>query len=155
MKKCIYLLLVLVLSACQTDFELWKDLNSDWLEKNKTEIPTDSLIVSNTGLQYVVYHNGYGAIPKTDSYVKVTYTGQLIDGTVVDTGTEVWLYVGDLVTGWQEALCTMRQGSHWRLYIPSDLAYGEDGSEVSSGNYLVPPYSTLIFDLEINDVINQ
>jgi len=156
MKKWIYLVLVLVLAGCEADFQTWKDLNTDWLAQNQVQYATtDSLTVMPSELQYKAFHTGYGAIPKpTDSYVQVTYTGSLVDGTVFDTGDQTWLAVEDLIVGWQEALCMMPQGSHWKIYVPYTVAYGVDGSKLANGNFHIPPYSTLIFDVELNDVIN-
>lgn len=67
----------------------------------------------------------------------------------------MWFYVGGLVQGWQEALCMMNDGERWRIYIPYDLGYGSAGSTGADGNFLIPPYSTLIFDLELVEVINN
>jgi len=156
MKKWIYLVLVLVLASCEADFQTWKDLNTNWMVQNKVQHETaNDLKILPSGLQYESFHDGYGAIPKpTNSYVQVTYTAKLIDGTVCDSGSEKWLKVSDLISGWQEALCMMRQGSHWKIYVPYTMAYGVDGSKKTGGNFHIPPYSTMIFDIELNDVLN-
>ena len=90
MKKWIYLVLVLVLAGCEADFQTWKDFNTNWLVQNKANYAnTDSLKVMPSGLQYKVFFDGYGAIPKpTNSIVQVTYTAKLIDGTVCDSGSQ-------------------------------------------------------------------
>ena len=156
MKKWIYLVLVLVLASCEADFQTWKDLNTNWLVQNKAHYTaTDSLKVMPSGLQYKVFRNGYGAIPKpTNSEVWVTYTAKLIDGTVCDSGSVKRLAVSDLIPGWQEALCMMHEESHWEIYVPYTMAYGVDGSKATGGNFHVPPYSIMIFDIELHDVIN-
>ncbi|HKL96970.1 MAG TPA: FKBP-type peptidyl-prolyl cis-trans isomerase [Paludibacteraceae bacterium] len=155
MKKWMYLVLLVIVWGCEKDFDTWNVLNTNFLTENKTHYEvSDSLRVMYSGLQYKTFHNGYGAIAKPNSYVKVTYVGRLVDGTVFDSGNQVWLPVEDLIIGWQEALCMMPQGSHWQIYVPYTIAYGVEGSKRTSGNFHIPPYSTLIFDLEVNDVIN-
>ena len=90
------------------------------------------------GLQYLVITNGSGPVPTASDMVSVTYTGTLIDGKVFDSGTHEFP-VGGVIRGWTEALQKMPVGSKWKLFIPSDLAYGE------RGNRGIPPDSTLIF----------
>lgn len=156
-KKWIYLVLVLVLASCEADFQTWKDLNTNWLVQNKANYAnTDSLKVMPSGLQYKVFHDGYGAIPKpTNSRVQVTYTAKLVDGTVCDSGSLKVLEVSDLIPGWKEALCMMHQGSHWKIYVPYTMAYGVDGSKKTGGNFHVPPYSTMIFEIDLHKVENN
>ena len=156
MKKWIYLVLALVLASCEADFKTWKDLNTNWLVQNKANYAnTDSLKVMPSGLQYKVFFDGYGRTPKpTNSEVLVTYTARLIDGTVCDSGSQKLLRVSDLIPGWQEALCMMKGESHWQIYVPYTMAYGVDGSKATGGNFHIPPYSTLVFDIELHDVVN-
>ena len=79
----------------------------------------------------------------------------LVDGTVFEVQDSAWLQVSDLITGWQEALCMMTDGEKWRLYVPYDLGYGTDGLKLANGNFAIPPYSTLVFDLELLMVVNN
>lgn len=154
MKRFFFIILVAVaLCSCDKDFTTWKNLNSTWLEENKQNNDT-TLQTTGSGLQYEVFHTGYGAVPKYGSTVKVTYKGWMIDGSVVDSGQSVWLSVGNTISGWQEALGKMKQGSHWKIYVPYTLAYGTEGTQTTIGTYKVPPYTTLIFDLELVDVVN-
>jgi FKBP-type peptidyl-prolyl cis-trans isomerase FklB len=101
------------------------------------------------GLQYKVITGGNGAIPAPDSIVKVNYRGTFLDGTEFDSsakaGHPIQLQVSHVIHGWTEALTQMKVGSKWQLFIPSDLAYGEQG------NRAIPPNSTLIFDVELID----
>jgi FKBP-type peptidyl-prolyl cis-trans isomerase FklB len=99
------------------------------------------------GLQYLVITNGSGPMPGAGDTVTVNYRGTLIDGTEFDSsykrGQPAQFPVGGVIRGWTEALEKMPVGSKWKLFIPSDLAYGE------RGNRGIPPNSTLIFDVEL------
>ena len=101
-----------------------------------------------SGLQYEVLTMGNGAKPKATDRVKCHYHGTLIDGTVFDSSVErgepAVFPVNGVIQGWVEALQLMPIGSKWRLFIPSDLAYGARGAGES-----IAPYSTLIFDVEL------
>ena len=106
-----------------------------------------------SGLQYKVIKAGQGEVPKATDEVEVIYEGRLIDGTVFDAtskhgGAKTDKFrAGNLIKGWTEALTTMPVGSKWQLYIPYELAYGER----LAGQ--IPPYSTLIFDLELVSIV--
>lgn len=156
MKKWIYLVLVLVLASCEADFQTWKDLNTNWLVQNKAQHTTaNDLKILPSGVQYQIFHNGPGRIPKpTNSEVLVTYTAKLIDGTVCDSGSFKTFYVSDLIPGWQEVLCLMSAPSYAKIYIPYTMAYGVDGSKKTGGNFHVPPYSTMIFEIDLHEVEN-
>ena len=105
-----------------------------------------------SGLQYEVLKNGTGAKPTANDKVKCHYHGTLINGTVFDSsvqrGEPAVFGVSQVIPGWVEALQLMPVGSKWRLFIPSNLAYGENGA----GN-LIEPNSTLIFDVELLDIV--
>lgn len=104
-----------------------------------------------SGLQYEIITVGTGAIPTAEDQVTTHYTGKLIDGTVFDSSVErgqpATFPVGGVIKGWTEALQLMPVGSKWKLFIPSDLAYGERGAGAQIG-----PYSTLIFDIELLEI---
>ncbi len=105
-----------------------------------------------SGLQYKVITEGHGEVPKATDEVEVIYEGRLIDGTVFDAtakhGSKTDKFkAGNLIKGWTEALTTMPVGSKWELYIPYTLAYGER----QAGQ--IPPYSPLIFTLELVDIV--
>ncbi len=104
--------------------------------------------VTSSGLQYIVLQKGTGAVPKSTDKVSVHYEGRLIDGTVFDAsakhGNQPAVFpVNGVIRGWTEALTLMPVGSKWRLFIPYELAYGERGAGQ------IPPYATLIFDVEL------
>ncbi|WP_167605239.1 FKBP-type peptidyl-prolyl cis-trans isomerase [Maribellus sediminis] len=105
-----------------------------------------------SGLQYEVLKEGDGDIPTANNQVKCHYHGTLIDGTVFDSsvqrGEPAVFPVNGVIQGWVEALQLMSEGSKWRLYIPSDLAYGSRGAGGAIG-----PNTTLIFDVELLEIL--
>lgn len=110
------------------------------------------IVTTSTGLQYEVITEGKGPKPAATDRVKVHYTGRLIDGTVFDSSVErgepATFGVTQVIPGWVEALQLMTEGSKWRLHIPSELAYGPQGA-----GGVIGPNSTLIFDVELLEVI--
>lgn len=108
--------------------------------------------VTETGLQFEVVAEGEGEIPLAASTVRVHYHGTLLDGSVFDSsydrGEPAQFPVNGVIKGWTEALQMMKVGSKWRLYVPADLAYGEQGAGGAIG-----PHTTLIFDVELLDII--
>ena len=123
--------------------------------KNKTD--GDAFLAANKnqpgvnvlpdGLQYLVLTNGTGAMPSASDTVTVNYRGTLLDGTEFDSsykrGQPASFPVGGVIHGWTEALQKMNTGSKWKLFIPANLAYGEQGRPG------IPPNSTLIFEVEL------
>jgi len=129
------------------------DLNlkagQEFLESNKKR---EGVVTLPSGLQYEIIKEGNGPKPTATDQVKCHYHGTLIDGTVFDSsvqrGTPATFGVNQVIKGWVEALQLMPVGSKWRLFIPSDLAYGERGAGKS-----IEPNSTLIFDVEVLDIV--
>jgi FKBP-type peptidyl-prolyl cis-trans isomerase len=123
--------------------------------KNKTE--GEAFLATNKnnsvvftlpdGLQYIVITNGNGTLPASNDVVTVNYRGTLLDGTEFDSsykrGQPQQFPVGNVIHGWTEALQQMKVGSKWKLFIPAQLAYGEQGRPG------IPPNSVLIFDVEL------
>lgn len=107
-----------------------------------------------SGLQYEIIEQGNGPKPTAADQVKVHYTGKLIDGTVFDSSVErgepATFGVTQVIPGWVEALQLMNVGSKWRLFIPSNLAYGPNGAGGAIG-----PNATLIFDVELLEIIGK
>lgn len=101
-----------------------------------------------SGLQYKIITEGKGSSPKASDIVTVQYRGTLIDGTEFDSsykrGQAATFPVGGVIKGWTEALQMMKEGSKWQLFIPADLAYGENGA----GN-VIGPNAVLVFDVEL------
>lgn len=114
----------------------------------------EGIKVTESGLQYEVLESGKGDSPKASDNVEVHYTGKLIDGTVFDSSVErgvpASFGVTQVIPGWVEALQLMHEGDKWRLYIPSDLAYGPN-----SAGGVIGPNMTLIFDVELLRVIKK
>ncbi len=117
----------------------------DFLAQNAQQ---PGVITTPSGLQYKVLVKGEGEVPQSTDKVKVNYEGRLIDGTVFDASSKhgnapATFTPTQVIKGWTEALTMMPVGSKWQLYIPQELGYGER----PAGN--IPPYSTLIFDVEL------
>jgi FKBP-type peptidyl-prolyl cis-trans isomerase FklB len=124
------------------------DANAQFMAANAKRA---GVIVRPSGLQYRILHNGFGKRPGPNDMVTVYYTGALINGTVFD-GTEPGLpaqfKTSSLITGWTEALEQMREGDHWQIFIPANLAYGARGA----GGGVIPPNQALVFDLQLVSV---
>ncbi len=116
-----------------------------FLEKNKKK---EGVKVTESGLQYEVLKEGDGPVPTASDMVKVNYVGTLINGTEFDNsvkrGQPAVFGVGQVIPGWTEALQLMKTGSKYRLVIPSELAYGENGAAP-----VIEPNSVLIFEVEL------
>lgn len=116
-----------------------------FLSENKKK---ENVVTLPSGLQYEVLTEGDGAIPTATDTVKCHYHGTLIDGTVFDSSVErgqpAVFGVTQVIKGWVEALQLMSVGSKWKLFVPSGMAYGEQGA----GND-IQPNSTLIFEVEL------
>ena len=119
-------------------------LGKEYLENNAKK---EGVKVTESGLQYLVLKEGDGKKPGPNDVVTVHYTGRLIDGTVFDSSVErgepATFAVGQVIPGWVEGLQLMSEGAAWRLFIPSNLAYG------SHGTGPIQPNSTLIFDVQL------
>jgi FKBP-type peptidyl-prolyl cis-trans isomerase len=104
-----------------------------------------------SGLQYEVIKMGTGAKPGPEETVKVHYTGTLLDGTKFDSSVDrnepAVFGVNQVIKGWQEGIQLMPVGSKFKFYIPYELAYGANGTGP------IPPYSTLIFEVELLDIV--
>lgn len=112
----------------------------------------DGVTVTESGLQFEVLTEGKGEKPTAESTVRTHYHGTLIDGTVFDSsydrGQPAEFPVGGVIAGWTEALQMMTVGSKWRLAIPYELAYGEQGAGGAIG-----PFQTLVFDVELLEIL--
>lgn len=119
---------------------------ADNLKKNK------ELNVLKSGLQVQVVKQGAGKSPAKTDTVKVHYTGTFIDGRVFDSSVQrkepAEFPVNRVIAGWSEALQLMKVGDKWKIFIPSDLAYGEEGSPP-----VIPPNSVLVFEVELLEIV--
>ena len=122
-----------------------------FLQENKTK---EGIVTLPSGLQYKVLEAGEGPTPKPEDQVKVHYTGTLIDGSVFDSSVErgepVVFGVNQVIPGWTEALQLMSAGSRWMLFIPPDLAYGENGA-----GGVIGANQALIFEVQLIEIITQ
>lgn len=126
-----------------------KEAGEKFLAENKER---EGVVTLPSGLQYKVINEGNGKQPKATDRVQCHYEGTLIDGSVFDSsirrGEPAVFGVSQVIPGWVEALQLMSEGAKWRLYIPQELAYGAHGA----GEH-IPPYSALIFDVELIKVL--
>jgi FKBP-type peptidyl-prolyl cis-trans isomerase FklB len=120
-----------------------------FLEENGNR---SGIVTLESGLQYEVLSEGSGATPQASDTVKVHYHGTLISGKVFDSsvnrGEPATFGVTQVISGWVEALQLMPVGSKWKLYIPSELAYGAQGA-----GQAIAPHSALIFEVELLDIV--
>jgi len=121
----------------------------EFLAKNKER---KGVITTASGLQYEVIKEGTGPSPKPDDQVTVHYKGTLINDTVFDSsyarGEPLTFVVNQVIPGWGEALQLMKVGSKFKVYIPSQLGYGEQSPRGSK----IKPNSTLIFEMELLNI---
>ena len=135
--------------------ELEQKMNAASIEQGKAFLEENKkragIVTLPSGLQYEVITEGKGKLAKATDQVKCHYEGTLIDGTLFDSsikrGQPAVFGVNQVIPGWVEALQLMPVGSKWRLFIPSNLAYGERGAGEA-----IEPNSTLIFDVELLDI---
>ena len=146
MKKYIFVLLIpiLLFSSCKDKFDKELERLQVYLDENNIDAePTSS------GLYYIETVTGTGDSPVTNNKVQVHYEGRFLDGDVFDSSIvrgvpfEFTLGIGEVIKGWDEGVSYMKKGGKATLIIPSNLAYGENGSTK------IPGYSTLIFDIEL------
>lgn len=136
--------------------ELEEKANSENIEKGKAFLEEnkkkENIVTLPSGLQYEVIKEGNGKKPKATDRVRCHYEGTLIDGTLFDSsikrGEPAVFGVNQVIQGWVEALQLMSEGSKWKLYIPSELGYGAHGA-----GEMIPPHSTLIFEVELLEVL--
>lgn len=135
----------------EQEFGEYKKENEKFLEENKTK---DGVVTTDSGLQYVVLKEGNGENPIETSRVKVHYHGTLIDGTVFDSSVErnepTTFGVGQVIKGWTEGLQLMKPGAKYKFFIPENLAYGSQ----QRGQH-IKPFSTLVFEVELLEIIPQ
>ena len=126
-----------------------KEEGEKFLETNKKR---NGVITTESGLQYEVITMGSGPKPTPESIVRVHYTGSLSNGTIFDSSVErdepAEFAVGGVISGWVEALQLMPVGSKFKIYLPYELGYGEGGA-----GDIIPPFSVLIFEVELLAIV--
>ena len=120
-----------------------------FLEENAKK---EGVVTTKSGLQYEILIEGTGKQPKATDTVRCHYEGSLINGSVFDSsykrGEPAEFGLSQVIPGWTEGVQLMKEGAKYRFYIPYLLGYGENGAGSS-----IPPYSTLIFDVELIKVL--
>jgi FKBP-type peptidyl-prolyl cis-trans isomerase FklB len=128
-----------------------KKIGLDFLAANRKK---PGVVTLPSGLQYTIVKEGTGPKPALTDMVRVHYHGTLIDGKVFDSSVErgqpIELAVNGVIPGWTEALQLMPVGSKWKLFIPSNLAYGDQ-----QAGPMIAPGSTLVFDVELLDIVKK
>ena len=136
--------------------ELEAKMNAENIEKGKAFLAENAkkegVVSLPSGLQYQVIKEGEGKKPSATDRVKCHYEGTLIDGTLFDSsikrGQPAVFGLNQVIKGWTEGLQLMGEGAKYRFFIPSQLGYG-----AQQAGEMIPPYSTLIFDVELIEVL--
>jgi FKBP-type peptidyl-prolyl cis-trans isomerase len=140
----------------QEAYYAMKRVNDEELLQKENEFMAENskkpgINITPSGLQYEVISEGSGVRPGAEDVVRVHYEGRLTDGSVFDSsyddGEPIEFPLNIVISGWTEGLQLMRVGSKYRFYIPSELGYGAGGAGP------IPPYSALIFEVELFDII--
>jgi len=168
MKKIFLIISVIALfSACKKDFSVWKEYNEEEYKKfeanlgsNSPDITVSECFKTSSGVLVEVIFRGHGRTTNATSFIYCKGWGELVDGTRFETldGTR-YSVVGDLIKGWQEVLSMqddsgekiLKEKAIFRIYVPYELGYGKEGRKYNT--FSIPPYSTLIFDIKIDEII--
>ena len=138
-----------MLQAYEREMEAQRSEGNVFLAENRRN---SDVRETASGLQYIILREGYGERPTATDVVRVHYEGRLLDGMVFDSsiqrGEPIEFPLNQVIAGWTEGVQLMPVGSKFRFYIPYHLAYGERGA---AG--IIPPFATLIFDVELLEII--
>jgi len=134
--------------AEQRLIKIKKNIEANFLAYPKVALEFSNAVTTPSELKYIVLQEGTGAFPNATSNVKVHYTGMLLDGKVFDSSVErgepISFGLNQVIKGWTEGVQLMKEGAKYKFYIPSHLAYGEQGA-----GGVIPPNSDLIFEVEL------
>ena len=137
-----------LLEKKQAEEQAALEAERSFLEQNKTQ---EGVVVLPSGLQYIELKAGQGASPGADAEVTVHYRGTLIDGQEFDSsykrGEPTSFGLNGVIPGFRESLMLMKPGAKWRVFVPSEMGYGDKGAGSSIG-----PHQTLIFEIELISV---
>jgi FKBP-type peptidyl-prolyl cis-trans isomerase len=140
----------------QAAFVALMEKTNEGLKQAETDFLAESskkpgVVITASGLQYEVISEGSGAKPAATDTVRVNYEGTFTDGSVFDSsysrGTPAEFPLNGVIAGWAEGIQLMNVGSKYKFYIPSELGYGSQGAGP------IPPYSALIFEVELLDIV--
>ena len=148
-KLILMLLSIVALSSCkQNDWLDWRTQNELWLVQNAER---DSVVTTPTGLQYKCIYEGHKLSAKPDDAKTVTikYSGKLINGFEFDASEGYTGYATEFIKGFTEGMKKMHEFGIYEFYIPHELGYGKDGVGTEGTSSHIPPYSTLIFKVEL------
>lgn len=141
----------------------FQKMNDERAEKNRSagekflaeNGAKEGVVTTASGLQYIVLKEGEGKSPTLTDQAMVHYTGKLLNGEVFDSSYDrnqpVTFYVRSVIPGWTEALQLMKPGAEYKLFIPSDLAYGENGNPRGG----IGPNEVLVFDVKLIEVVSE
>jgi FKBP-type peptidyl-prolyl cis-trans isomerase len=136
-------------AAMEEQNESKRQAETDFLAENSKK---EGIVITGSGLQYEVISEGAGAKPGRDNTVRVNYEGTFTDGTVFDSsysrGEPAEFPLSGVIPGWTEGIQLMSEGAKYKFYIPSELGYGPNGYAS------IPPYSPLIFEVELVAIVN-
>ena len=131
--------------------EKYKGAKSEGEKYLSENAKKEGVVTLPSGLQYQVLKEGNGKSPKATDKVVCHYEGMLIDGTMFDSsvqrGEPATFPLNGVIAGWTEGLQLMKEGAKYRFFIPYQLGYGERGAGAS-----IPPFATLVFDVELIEV---
>lgn len=131
--------------------EKYKGAKSEGEKYLSENAKKEGVVTLPSGLQYQVLKEGNGKSPKATDKVVCHYEGMLIDGTMFDSsvqrGEPATFPLNGVIAGWTEGLQLMKEGAKYRFFIPYQLGYGEHGAGAS-----IPPFATLVFDVELIEV---
>ena len=140
-----------MLQAYERELERQRREGEEFLAENRTRPDVHE---TASGLQYIIIREGYGEKPTIMDVVRVHYEGRLLDGTVFDSSFQrdqpIEFPLSQVIQGWIEGVQLMPVGSKFKFFIPYHLAYGEQGA-----GGIIPPFATLIFEVELLDIIRQ
>ena len=129
--------------------EAQKEAGISFLKANKEN---DGVVELPEGIQYLVIKEGAGSQPAISDTVKAHYKGALLDGKEFDNsfkrGQPAVYPLSIMIQGWKEALQMMTVGSHWKLFVPAELGYGEAGG----GGGVIPPNAALVFEIMLEGI---